>query len=132
MNLKLIATVLSIAVPGVAFAGSLSGTVQDVTAETMPGYVAFKLSSMPQYCQPPYNYLAFWGDPDTVKAVYAMLMAAADAIAGLARGDELVPDPLDRELHAKVAAAVRAARTSGELERNVGRHSLGRHVRYGG
>jgi malate dehydrogenase (oxaloacetate-decarboxylating) len=39
----------------------------------------------------------------------AMLMAAADAIAGLARGDELVPDPLDRELHAKVAAAVRAA-----------------------
>jgi hypothetical protein len=76
MNLKLIATVLSIAVPGVAFAGSLSGTVQDVTAETMPGYVAFKLSSMPQYCQPPYNYLAFWGDPDTVKAVYAMLMAA--------------------------------------------------------
>jgi malate dehydrogenase (oxaloacetate-decarboxylating) len=39
----------------------------------------------------------------------AMLMAAANAIAGLARGDELVPDPLDRELHAKVTAAVRAA-----------------------
>jgi len=39
----------------------------------------------------------------------AMLMAAANAIAGLARGDELVPDPLDRELDAKVAAAVRAA-----------------------
>ena len=39
----------------------------------------------------------------------AMLMAAANAIAGLARGDELVPDPLDRELHEKVTAAVRAA-----------------------
>ena len=39
----------------------------------------------------------------------AMLMVAANAIAGLARGDELVPDPLDRELHAKVTAAVRAA-----------------------
>jgi malate dehydrogenase (oxaloacetate-decarboxylating) len=39
----------------------------------------------------------------------AMLMAAANAIASLARGDELVPDPLDRELHEKVSAAVRAA-----------------------
>jgi len=39
----------------------------------------------------------------------AMLMAAAHAIASLARGDELVPDPLDRELHVKVTAAVRAA-----------------------
>ena len=39
----------------------------------------------------------------------AMLMAAADAIAGMARGDELVPDPLDKELHQKVTAAVRAA-----------------------
>jgi malate dehydrogenase (oxaloacetate-decarboxylating) len=39
----------------------------------------------------------------------AMLMAAAHAIAGLARGDELVPSPLERELHEKVAAAVRAA-----------------------
>ncbi|HVN44161.1 MAG TPA: malic enzyme-like NAD(P)-binding protein [Steroidobacteraceae bacterium] len=39
----------------------------------------------------------------------AMLMAAAEAIAGLARGDELVPWPLDKELHEKVAAAVRAA-----------------------
>ena len=36
-------------------------------------------------------------------------MAAADAIAQLARGDELVPDPLDKELHEKVSAAVRAA-----------------------
>jgi malate dehydrogenase (oxaloacetate-decarboxylating) len=40
----------------------------------------------------------------------AMLMAAADAIAGFARGeDELVPDPLDKQLHERVAAAVRAA-----------------------
>jgi len=41
----------------------------------------------------------------------AMLMAAAHAIAALARGDELVPSPLDRELHEKVTAAVRAAVT---------------------
>ncbi len=39
----------------------------------------------------------------------AMLMAAANAIAGAARADELVPDPLDKELHEKVTAAVRAA-----------------------
>jgi hypothetical protein len=36
-------------------------------------------------------------------------MAAADAIAAVASGDELVPDPLDKELHEKVTAAVRAA-----------------------
>ncbi len=39
----------------------------------------------------------------------AMLMAAADAIAQLARGDELVPDPLDKRVHERVAAAVRVA-----------------------
>jgi malate dehydrogenase (oxaloacetate-decarboxylating) len=40
----------------------------------------------------------------------AMLMAAADAIAGFARGDdELVPDPLDKQLHQQVTAAVSAA-----------------------
>jgi malate dehydrogenase (oxaloacetate-decarboxylating) len=39
----------------------------------------------------------------------AMLIAAADAIAAKAHEDELVPDVLDRELHAKVAEAVRAA-----------------------
>ncbi|HKF97602.1 MAG TPA: malic enzyme-like NAD(P)-binding protein [Steroidobacteraceae bacterium] len=39
----------------------------------------------------------------------AMLMAAANAIAGMARGDELVPTPLDKELHETVAAAVQAA-----------------------
>ncbi len=38
-----------------------------------------------------------------------MLMAAADAIAQLARGDELVPDPLDKAVHERVAAAVHAA-----------------------
>ncbi len=39
----------------------------------------------------------------------AMLMAAADAIARLARQDELVPDALDKNVHEQVAAAVRAA-----------------------
>jgi len=39
----------------------------------------------------------------------AMLMAAAHTIAASARGDELVPDPLDKTLHEQVTAAVRAA-----------------------
>jgi malate dehydrogenase (oxaloacetate-decarboxylating) len=39
----------------------------------------------------------------------AMLMAAAEAIAQLARGDELVPDALDKDVHERVAAAVREA-----------------------
>jgi malate dehydrogenase (oxaloacetate-decarboxylating) len=39
----------------------------------------------------------------------AMLMAAADAIAQLARGDELVPDPLDKTVHERVTEAVRLA-----------------------
>jgi malate dehydrogenase (oxaloacetate-decarboxylating) len=39
----------------------------------------------------------------------AMLMAAANAIAELARGDELVPDALDKNVHERVAAAVREA-----------------------
>ena len=39
----------------------------------------------------------------------AMLMAAAEAIAQLARGDELVPDPLDKNVHERVATAVREA-----------------------
>jgi malate dehydrogenase (oxaloacetate-decarboxylating) len=61
------------------------------------------------------NVLAFPGlfkgalEARATRFTDAMLMAAADAIASLARGDELVPDPLDRELHAKVTAAVRAA-----------------------
>jgi malate dehydrogenase (oxaloacetate-decarboxylating) len=38
-----------------------------------------------------------------------MLMAAADAIAALAEGDDLVPDPLEKRLHEAVAEAVRAA-----------------------
>jgi malate dehydrogenase (oxaloacetate-decarboxylating) len=41
-----------------------------------------------------------------------MLMAGAEAIAAFA-GDELVPDPLECELHAKVAEAVRAAAAAG-------------------
>jgi len=40
-----------------------------------------------------------------------MLMAAADAIAQLARGDELVPDALDKNVHERVAEAVRASAT---------------------
>jgi malate dehydrogenase (oxaloacetate-decarboxylating) len=39
----------------------------------------------------------------------AMLMAAARAIAGLSRSDELVPDPLDKTVHEEVSAAVREA-----------------------
>jgi malate dehydrogenase (oxaloacetate-decarboxylating) len=38
-----------------------------------------------------------------------MLMAAADVIAQLARSDELVPDPLDKSVHERVAAAVHEA-----------------------
>jgi malate dehydrogenase (oxaloacetate-decarboxylating) len=44
-----------------------------------------------------------------------MLMAAADAIALLARSDELVPDPLDKSVHERVAAAVRAAAAEQEI-----------------
>jgi hypothetical protein len=36
-------------------------------------------------------------------------MAAADAIAQLAKGDELVPDPLDKSVHERVTAAVKGA-----------------------
>jgi malate dehydrogenase (oxaloacetate-decarboxylating) len=51
----------------------------------------------------------------------AMLMAAAEAIAQLARGDELVPDPLDKTVHERVAAAVRAAaESSGKSSAVVG------------
>lgn len=39
----------------------------------------------------------------------AMLMAAANAIALLAGEDELVPDPLDKNVHERVAQAVREA-----------------------
>ena len=43
----------------------------------------------------------------------AMLMAAADTIAAMARGDELVPDPLDKFLHEAVTSAVRRAAERG-------------------
>ena len=61
------------------------------------------------------NVLAFPGlfrgvlDARARRFTDAMLMAAANAIAGLAQGDELVPDPLDKQVHEKVAAAVREA-----------------------
>ncbi len=43
----------------------------------------------------------------------AMLMAAAQTIADLAQGDELVPDPLDKAVHEHVATAVRNASLKG-------------------
>jgi len=43
----------------------------------------------------------------------AMLLAAAGAIAGLARGDDLVPDPLDRGVHQAVAEAVSRSSQTG-------------------
>jgi malate dehydrogenase (oxaloacetate-decarboxylating) len=61
------------------------------------------------------NVLAFPGlfrgalDARATRFTDAMLMAAANAIAGLAQGDELVPDPLEKSVHEQVAAAVRAA-----------------------
>jgi malate dehydrogenase (oxaloacetate-decarboxylating) len=44
-----------------------------------------------------------------------MLMAAAEAIAQQARADELVPDPLDKSVHERVAEAVRAAASEAEM-----------------
>ena len=61
------------------------------------------------------NVLAFPGlfrgalDARATRFTDAMLMAAANAIAGRAQGDELVPDPLEKSVHEEVAAAVRAA-----------------------
>jgi malate dehydrogenase (oxaloacetate-decarboxylating) len=43
----------------------------------------------------------------------AMLLAAAGAIAELVRGEDLVPDPLDRAVHEAVAAAVSRSSLSG-------------------
>ena len=45
----------------------------------------------------------------------AMLMAAANAIAQLAKGDELVPDALDKAVHERVAVAVRDAAAEAEI-----------------
>ena len=44
-----------------------------------------------------------------------MLMAAADAIAQVAKGDELVPDALDKVVHERVTAAVRDAAAEAEI-----------------
>jgi malate dehydrogenase (oxaloacetate-decarboxylating) len=46
-----------------------------------------------------------------------MKLAAADAIAQLTQESELVPDPLDRELHRAVADAVSEAARDEGLER---------------
>jgi len=53
----------------------------------------------------------------------AMLIAAAHRIADLARGDDLVPDALDRNVHTAVTEAVRAAALAGMQEEKLG--SLG-------
>jgi malate dehydrogenase (oxaloacetate-decarboxylating) len=42
-----------------------------------------------------------------------MLLAAAHCIANLTKGDDLVPDPLDRNVHAAVTQAVREAALAG-------------------
>jgi malic enzyme len=44
-----------------------------------------------------------------------MLLAAAGAISELSRGEDLVPDPLDRAVHQAVAAAVSRSSQSGAL-----------------
>jgi malate dehydrogenase (oxaloacetate-decarboxylating) len=66
------------------------------------------------------NVLGFPGlfkgalDARARRFTYEMLIAAARAIAARAQGDELVPSPLDRDLHVAVAKAVaRAAMDSG-------------------
>ncbi len=65
------------------------------------------------------NVLAFPGlfkgalEADARHFSDAMLMAAANTIARLAQGDELVPDPLDTQVHEQVAAAVRQAAQAG-------------------
>jgi malate dehydrogenase (oxaloacetate-decarboxylating) len=59
------------------------------------------------------NVLGFPGvfrgalDANASRITDAMLIAAAETLAGLATGDALVPDPLDRSVHAQVAAAVK-------------------------
>jgi malate dehydrogenase (oxaloacetate-decarboxylating) len=53
----------------------------------------------------------------------AMLIAAAHAIANLTKGDDLVPDPLDRGVHAAVAEAVRDAALAERHDQQIG--SLG-------
>jgi malate dehydrogenase (oxaloacetate-decarboxylating) len=65
------------------------------------------------------NLLAFPGlfkgalEADARCFTDAMLMAAVDTIAALARGDELVPDPLEKSVHEAVTAAVREAAGTG-------------------
>ena len=61
------------------------------------------------------NVLGFPGvfrgalDAHATRITDPMLIAAAETLAALATGDALVPDPLDRNVHAQVAAAVKEA-----------------------
>lgn len=77
MKFKLAALVLGIvfvAAPRTALAYSAPGPVQDIWTENMPGTVTFVLSyGMPSGCGSVYFTSS---TPDTVKAVYAMLMAS--------------------------------------------------------
>jgi malate dehydrogenase (oxaloacetate-decarboxylating) len=49
-----------------------------------------------------------------------MLIAAAHRISDLTKSDDLVPDPLDRNVHAAVAQAVREAALAGMQETAAG------------
>lgn len=61
------------------------------------------------------NVLGFPGvfrgalDAHATRITDAMLIAAAETLAGLAKGHALVPDPLDLDVHAQVALAVKEA-----------------------
>ena len=48
-------------------------------------------------------------DAGATRFTDAMLMAASTTLSRLAGADALLPDPLDREAHVAVAAAVRTA-----------------------
>ncbi len=71
------------------------------------------------------NLLGFPGlfrgalDTRARRFTHGMFLAAADAIAANARGEELVPDPLDPEIHLAVARAVAAAAVAGDVARVV-------------
>jgi malic enzyme len=59
-----------------------------------------------------WRWHARFGHPGALAAnarSFSDLMRMAAAIAGLARDDALVPDPLEMQVHAAVAAAVRRA-----------------------
>lgn len=73
MKPTLSAGVIALTISSTALAGDYMAPVSDVTAEGMPSYVAFQLSSSP--CP---GYFAFKSsDPQKNKAVYVMLLEAA-------------------------------------------------------